>query len=49
MNGTLAKLMAKMGPKLYGKYLADKKGKKVLYLCLQKECVTILPKVDIRA
>jgi hypothetical protein len=36
MNGTLAKLMAKMDPKLYRKYLVDKKGKKVLYLHLQK-------------
>ncbi len=35
MNGTLAKLMAKMDPKLYRKYLVNKKGKKVLYLCLQ--------------
>ncbi len=36
MNGTLAKLMAKTDPKLYRKYLVDKKGKKVLYLRLQK-------------
>ena len=36
MNGTLAKLMAQMYPKLYRKYLVDKKGKKVLYLRLQK-------------
>ncbi len=49
MNGTLAKLMAKMDPKLYRKSLVDKKGKKVLYLRLQKECVTLLPKVVIRA
>ncbi len=35
MNGTLAKLMAQMDPKLYRKYLVDKKGKKVLYLRLQ--------------
>jgi hypothetical protein len=49
MNGTLAKLMAKMDPKLYRKYLVDKKGKKVLYLHLQKNCVTLLPKVGIRA
>ncbi len=28
--------MAKTDPKLYRKYLVDKKGKKVLYLCLQK-------------
>ena len=49
MNGTLAKLMAQMDPKLYRKYLVDKKGKKVLYLCLQKECITLLPKVGIRA
>jgi hypothetical protein len=49
MNGTLAKLMAKMDPKLYRKYLVDKKGKKVLYLRLQKECITLLPKVGIRA
>ncbi len=37
MNGTLAKLMTKTDPKLYKKYLVNKKGKKVLYLCLQKE------------
>ncbi len=49
MNGLLAKLMAKMDPMLYRKYLVDKKGKKVLYLRLQKECVTLLPKVGIRA
>jgi hypothetical protein len=42
MNGTLAKLMAKTDPKLYRKYLVDKKGKKVLYLRLQKEYVTFL-------
>ncbi len=37
MNGTLAKLMAKMDLKLYRKYLVNKKGKKVLYLLrLQK-------------
>ncbi len=36
MNGTLAKLMAKTDPKLYRKFLVDKKGKKVLYLRLQK-------------
>ncbi len=36
MNGTLAKLMVKTDPKLYRKYLVDKKGKKVLYLRLQK-------------
>jgi hypothetical protein len=36
MNGTLAELMAKTDPKLYRKYLTDEKGKKVLYLRLQK-------------
>jgi hypothetical protein len=36
MNGTLAELMAKTDPKLYRNYLIDKKGKKVLYLHLQK-------------
>ncbi len=36
MNRTLAELMAKTDPKLYRKYLDDEKGKKVLYLCLQK-------------
>jgi hypothetical protein len=36
MNGTLAELMAKTDPKLYRKYLVDKKSKKVLHLCLQK-------------
>ncbi len=35
MNGTLAKLMAKTDPKLYRKYLKDKKEKKVLYVRLQ--------------
>jgi hypothetical protein len=49
MNGTLAKLMAKADPKLYRKYLVDKKKKKVLYLRLQKECITLLLKVGIRA
>jgi hypothetical protein len=34
MNGTLAKLMEKTDPKLYRKYLVDKKGKKLLYLHL---------------
>jgi hypothetical protein len=34
MNGTLAEPMAKTDPKLYRKYLVDKKGRKVLYLCL---------------
>ena len=28
MNGTLAELMEKTDPKLYRKYLSDKKGKK---------------------
>ena len=28
--------MAKTDPKLYRKYLADEKGKKVFYLCLKK-------------
>ncbi len=36
MNGTLAKLMAQTDLKLYRKYLVNKKGKKVLYLRLQK-------------
>ncbi len=36
MNGTLAKLMAKTDPKLYQNYLTNEKGKKVLYLHLQK-------------
>ena len=36
MNGTLAELMAKTDPKLYRKYLTDEKGKKVLYVRLQK-------------
>ncbi len=36
MNRTLSKLMAKTDPKLFRKYLVDKKGKKVLYLRLQK-------------
>ncbi len=36
MNRMLAKLMAKIDPKLYQKYLTDEKGKKVLYLRLQK-------------
>ncbi len=49
MNETLAKLMAKMDPKLYRKYLVNKKGKKELYLRLQKECATLFPKVGIRA
>ncbi len=49
MNGTLAKLVAKTDPNLYKKYLVNKKGKKVLYLHLQKECIILLPKVGIRA
>jgi hypothetical protein len=49
MNRTLAKMMAKLDQKLYRKCLVEKKGKKVLYLRLQKECVTLLPKVGIRA
>ncbi len=55
MNETLAKLMAKTDPKLYRKYLVNEKGKKVLYLHLQKalwydeECTALLPKVGIRA
>ncbi len=36
MNGTLAKLMAKTDPKQYQKYSTYEKGKKVLYLRLQK-------------
>jgi hypothetical protein len=36
MNEMLAELMAKTDPKLYRKYLIDEKGKKVLYLRLQK-------------
>ncbi len=36
MNGTLAELMAKTDPKLYRKYITDEKGRKVLYLHLQK-------------
>ncbi len=36
MNRTLAKLLVQTDPKLYRKYLVNKKGKKVLYLCLQK-------------
>ncbi len=42
MNGTLAKLMAQTDPKLYRNYLVDKKGKKVLYLCLQKALYGIM-------
>jgi len=56
MNGTLAKLMAQTDPKLYRKYLVDKKGKKVLYLHLQKVLYSIIKsallfyqKVGIRA
>jgi hypothetical protein len=42
MNGTLAKLMAKMVPKLYRKYLVDKKGKKVLYIPKQKALYSMM-------
>ncbi len=42
MNGTLAKLMAKTDPKLYRKFLVDKKGKKVLYLRLQKALYSMM-------
>jgi hypothetical protein len=36
MNGTLSKLMAQADLTLYRKYLVDKKGKKVLYLRIQR-------------
>jgi hypothetical protein len=36
MNGMLAELITKMDPKPYKKYRINKKGKKVLYICLQK-------------
>jgi hypothetical protein len=42
MNGTLAKVMTKTDPKLYQKYLTDEKGKKVLYLHLQKALYGII-------
>ncbi len=42
MNGTLAELMAKTDPKLYRKYLVDKKGKRVLYLCLPKALYSMM-------
>ncbi len=42
MSRTLVDLMAKTDPKLYRKYLTDKKGKKVLYLCLQKALYRIM-------
>jgi hypothetical protein len=42
MNGTLAKLMAQTDPKLYRKYPVNKKGKKVLYLRLQKALYGII-------
>ncbi len=42
MNGTLAKLMAQTDPKLYRKYLVDKKEKKVLYLRLQKALYSMM-------
>jgi hypothetical protein len=45
MNGTLAKLMAKTDPKLYRKCLLDKKGKKVLYLRLQKALYSMMKTV----
>jgi hypothetical protein len=55
MSGMLAELIVKTDPKLYRKYLTDEKGKKVLYLCLQKgtiwndeECTLILQEADIR-
>ncbi len=55
MSGILAKLMAQMDPKLYRKYLVDKKRKKVLStstkgaLRYDVKYVTLLPKVGIRA
>ncbi len=55
MNRTLAKLMAQMDPKLYRKYLVNKKGKKVLStstegaLRYDVKCITLLLKVGIRA
>jgi hypothetical protein len=42
MNGRLAKLMVKTDPKLYQKYLTAEKGKKVLYLRLQKALYGIM-------
>jgi hypothetical protein len=42
MNGTLAKLMVQTDPKLYRKYLVDKKGKKVLYLRLQRALYSMM-------
>jgi hypothetical protein len=42
MNRMLAKLMAKTDPKLYQKYLTNEKGKKVLYLFLQKALYGIM-------
>ncbi len=35
-NGLLAELMVKTDPKIYWKYVTIKKGRQVLYLCLQK-------------
>jgi hypothetical protein len=55
MNRTLAKLMAQTDPKLYRKYLVDKKGKKVLStstegaLRYDVKCVTLLLNIGIRA
>jgi hypothetical protein len=48
MNGTLAELMAKTDPKLYPKYLTNEKGKKVLYLPLQKALYGMIKSALIR-
>ena len=41
MNRTLAKLMVQTDPKLYRKYLVDKKGKKVLYTYIYRRHSTV--------
>ncbi len=56
MNGTLAKLMVQTDPKLYRKYLVDKKREESAIptstegaLQYDEKCITLLPKVGIRA
>jgi hypothetical protein len=54
MNGTLAKLMAQTDPKLYRKYLTQKREESAIPMSIEGalrydvKCVTLLPKVGIR-
>jgi hypothetical protein len=45
MNGSLAELMVKTDPKIYWKYVTIKKGREILYLCLQKALYDMMKSV----